>query len=88
MKNLVIVVVFMLVLIIGIAVGAQNEQWVQVNYILASTQMHLSTLIALSMLLGFILALVLLAAYLVRLKLHNKHLHHKIKRLSKQTEQA
>ena len=68
MKNIFIIALFLLILIVGISVGAQNSQEIVVNYVLASASMPVSTLIAVCMLAGFILALLLLGGVLTRLK--------------------
>ncbi|MFC6440029.1 LapA family protein [Bowmanella sp. JS7-9] len=87
MKKLLIFLIFLFVMLVAVAVGAQNDQWIQVNYIIASSQMHVATLMALSIGLGFILALSLSGLVMLRLSWHNKHLQRRLKRLSHANEQ-
>ncbi len=80
MKNIFIIALFLLILIVGISVGAQNSQEIVVNYVLASASMPVSTLIAVCMLAGFILALLLLGGVLTRLKWQLARANSQIKR--------
>ena len=57
MKVFFTIFVFILVLLVGILIGAQNEQFVQVNYLVAKSEVRLSTLMAILVLSGVALGL-------------------------------
>ncbi|WP_416308408.1 LapA family protein [Neptunicella sp. SCSIO 80796] len=86
MKTLISVLVIVMVLLVAIAVGAQNEQLVSVNYIIAATQMHLSTVIALCIFIGIVICLILCLGYILRLKWKVTRLHKQLARLNKQNQ--
>ncbi|MDN4503357.1 lipopolysaccharide assembly protein LapA domain-containing protein [Alteromonadaceae bacterium BrNp21-10] len=73
-----LVIIFILVL--AIVIGAQNDQWVTVNYLIAATQMHLSAVIAIAMLLGIIITLLLFSTLIIKLRWQNKRLQKMLKK--------
>ena len=81
MKALLSWVMVIFILVLAIVVGAQNDQWVSLNYLIAATEMHLSTVIAISMLLGIIITLLLVLSLVVKLRWQNKRLQRALKKL-------
>ncbi|MBC3764247.1 lipopolysaccharide assembly protein LapA domain-containing protein [Neptunicella marina] len=82
MKTFLTALIFIFVLLVAIAVGSQNEQVVDVNYLLAVTSLPLSTVIAICIGIGILLSLILLLGYILKLKWQIVRLQKRIKQLN------
>ena len=58
----------MLILLLAILIGAQNDQAVVLNYLVAQSELQLSSLMALMLLIGVLLSLSVFSVYWFRLK--------------------
>ena len=58
MKRFLTLLVAVLFFIIAVVLGLKNQQMVNVNYIVAQSDMHLSTLLAVTFSIGFVIAAV------------------------------
>lgn len=80
MKAFLTVVLLFLLLVTAILVGAQNDQLVTVNYLVAQSTLKLSVLMALMLLAGVILSFAVFSLFWLRLKLKIGQLERKQKR--------
>ena len=78
MKHLFAVILFVLLLIIALIVGAQNEQVVEVNYLLAKSQLTVSALMAFLLISGFVLGALAFSVVWFKLKWQNNQLQKKL----------
>lgn len=81
MKIIKIIIVALLFLL-TLALGAQNQSLVSVNYLIAKSDIHLSMLIGAVFVLGFVTAAVLFSAMHLKLKLQNRRLSKKVSQLA------
>ncbi|KZN56523.1 hypothetical protein N476_00160 [Pseudoalteromonas luteoviolacea H33] len=65
----------MVLLLVAFVVGTQNPNVVEVNFIVASAEMPLATLLSLCLFSGIILGVLFNLSSLVRLKQKNRQLH-------------
>ncbi|WP_438862998.1 LapA family protein [Neptunicella sp.] len=86
MKTLITALIIIVVLLLAIAIGAQNEQLVNVNYLIAASQLHLSTVIAVSIFIGIAICFILCMGYILRLKWKLTRLQKKLAHLNKQNQ--
>ena len=61
MKAILLLIIVFLVLFLGIVIGAQNNQPVVLNYLLAQAQMSLASVMAIMLLVGVLLSSALYA---------------------------
>ncbi|RZN59777.1 LapA family protein [Avibacterium paragallinarum] len=77
-------IILLAVILVGITVGANNDQIITFNYIFAQNEIQLSTLVAILFGFGFILGGIVTGFFYLKLKLKNMSLSRKIKRQSLQ----
>lgn len=82
MKRFLTLVVFVCVLLLAILVGAQNDQLVVVNYLIAQSELRLSVLMAVMFLLGVVISLCIISVFWLRLKWKLRQLERKQKLLT------
>lgn len=87
MKRFLTLVFIILLFVIAIALGLKNQQVVNINYLLAQSEIRLSTLLAINFLLGFIVSGCFATLFYLRLGLKNRHLRKSNKKLRKQLTQ-
>lgn len=80
MKILKIVLVLVL-FVIALALGAQNQEVVNFNYLIAQGQFHLSTLLGIVFLAAFLLAWAIFGTLLLKAKFTNRKLTRQLNRL-------
>ena len=68
MKVFFTILMFILVLLTGILIGAQNEQFVEVNYLVAKTEIRLSSLMAILVVTGALLGLAAFSVVWMKLR--------------------
>ncbi|MBT0586351.1 lipopolysaccharide assembly protein LapA domain-containing protein [Alteromonas oceanisediminis] len=81
MKGLILFLLVLLLLIIGVVVGSQNDQMVTVNYLVAQASMRLSTLMAIVLSMGVALGLLTMASSWLALRVKLGVLRQKLKKL-------
>lgn len=88
MKRILGIILLVLVFILTLAVGSQNGQLVQFNYLIAQGEFSLSMLLALFFSGGFLLGWLLFGLLFLRLKMQNRTLNRTMRRQSRELELA
>ncbi len=73
-------IIVLAIVLVAITVGANNDQIITFNYIVAESQFQLSTLVAILFGLGLILGWLITGFFYLKLKLKNMSLNRQIKR--------
>ncbi len=81
MRTLIILIILVLIAAVALTLGAENEQLVQINYLLARGEFHLSSLLIGWFFAGFLLACLLLGFGYLRARWEIRGL---LKRLQRQ----
>ncbi|OOS00072.1 hypothetical protein B0186_06830 [Canicola haemoglobinophilus] len=68
------------VVLVAVTIGANNDQLITFNYVIAQNELRLSTLVALLFGLGLILGWLITAFFYLRLKLKSLSLSRQVKR--------
>lgn len=84
MKIIIGLIILAILFAVGITLGTQNEQLVQVNYLLAQGEYRLSSLLAVIFVAGFIIGWLVFSLVLLRLKMKAKGLQKKVERQQKE----
>lgn len=84
MKYVLILIVILTIGMVAVTVGANNDQLIMLNYVIAKSEIRLSTLVALLFGFGFLLGWLLTGFFYVRLKLRNISLNRRLKRQAQQ----
>lgn len=74
MKRFLTLVLIVLLFAIAIVLGLKNQQPVNINYLLAQSEIRLSTLLAINFMFGFILSTCFGTLFYLRLIMRNRHL--------------
>ncbi|AHG77568.1 DUF1049 domain-containing protein [Mannheimia varigena] len=72
------------VVIVTITIGANNDQLITFNYIVAQSELRLSTLVAILFGLGLILGWLVTGIFYLKVKLQNIALNRRVKRQTQQ----
>ncbi len=83
MKAIIVFVVIILLLMISIVIGSQNTQMITVNYVLAKAELRVSTFMVITIAIGFIIGFLIMLVRFLGLKVQNKLLQRRLKKLSK-----
>lgn len=86
MKLIFMSIVLVLIIALGIAVGANNDAIVEVNYLIAKSSLPLSIVIAISFGAGFIITWLFCAILYLKLFLSRGLLKRKVKKMSSTLE--
>lgn len=73
-------IIVLAIVLVAVTVGANNDQVITFNYIVAQSQFQLSTLVAILFGLGLILGWFITGFFYIKLKLKNISLNRQIKR--------
>ncbi|WP_101775934.1 LapA family protein [Pasteurella oralis] len=73
-------VLVLAIVLVGVTIGANNDQIISFNYMVAQSEFRLSTLVAILFGLGLILGWLISAIFYIKLKLKNMSLTRQIKR--------
>lgn len=73
-------IIVLAIVLVAVTVGANNDQVITFNYIVAQSQFQLSTLVAILFGLGLILGWIITGFFYIKLKLKNIALNRQIKR--------
>lgn len=77
-------IILLAVVLVAITIGANNDQVITFNYIVAQSELQLSTLVAILFGFGLLLGWFITGFFYLKLKLKNMGLARKVKRLSSQ----
>jgi putative membrane protein len=80
-------VILAILFAVGLTLGAQNDQLVHVNYLLAQGDYRLSSLLAVVFVAGFLIGWLVFGLVMLRLKMNNKGLRKKVERQHKELEE-
>ncbi len=84
MKYILGLIIVLAVVIVGVTIGANNDQLITFNYVIAQSEIRLSTLVAVLFGFGLILGWLLTGIFYLKLKLQNLALNRRVKRQSQQ----
>ncbi|HBL02144.1 TPA: DUF1049 domain-containing protein [Aeromonas salmonicida] len=88
MKRILALIPLVLVFILTLAIGSQNGQLVQFNYLIAQGEFSLSMLLGLFFGGGFLLGWLVFGLLFLRLKIQNRTLNRTMRRQSRELELA
>ena len=77
-------VIALAVILVGITIGANNDQLITFNYVIAQSELRLSTLVAILFGFGLILGWLITGIFYLKIKLQNIALNRRVKRQSQQ----
>ena len=77
-------VIAVAVILVGITIGANNDQLITFNYVIAQSELRLSTLVAILFGFGLILGWLITGIFYLKIKLQNIALNRRVKRQSQQ----
>ena len=80
-------IIVLAIVLVAVTVGANNDQVITFNYIVAQSQFQLSTLVAILFGLGLILGWFITGFFYIKLKLKNIALNRQIKRQTLQVNE-
>ncbi|WP_373768172.1 LapA family protein [Glaesserella sp.] len=84
MKYIFGIVIALALVIVAVTVGANNDQLITFNYIIAKTELRLSSLVAILFGFGLILGWLITGFFYLKIKLQNIALNRRIKRQAQQ----
>lgn len=84
MKYILGIVITLAILMVAATIGANNDQLITVNYIVAKNELRLSTLVALLFGFGLLLGWLITGIFYLKLKLQNIALNRRLKRQTQQ----
>ncbi|MGX2949739.1 LapA family protein [Ursidibacter sp. B-7004-1] len=77
-------VITLAIIIVAVTIGANNDQLITFNYLIAKSELRLSTLVAILFGLGLLLGWLITGFFYLKLKLQNMTLNRRIKRQAQQ----
>ncbi|MGX2974690.1 LapA family protein [Ursidibacter arcticus] len=77
-------VITLAIIIVAVTIGANNDQLITFNYLIAKSELRLSTLVAVLFGLGLLLGWLITGFFYLKLKLQNMALNRRIKRQAQQ----
>ncbi|RDV27585.1 LapA family protein [Alteromonas aestuariivivens] len=84
MKGIISLLVIVLLLAVAFAIGSQNDAVITVNYLLAQTQIRISTLIAITLSIGVVIGLLIMLASWLSLRVQLLAARAKLKKFNKE----
>ncbi|OOS00639.1 hypothetical protein B0187_01505 [Haemophilus paracuniculus] len=84
MKYILAILVILSVVIVGVTIGANNDQMITFNYIIAKSELRLSTLVAILFGTGLILGWLVTGIFYLKVKVQNMALNRRVKRQTQQ----
>ncbi|WP_165462998.1 LapA family protein [Atlantibacter sp.] len=84
MKYLLIFLLVLAIFVISVTLGAQNDQQVTFNYLLAQGEYRISTLLAVLFATGFIIGWLICGLFWLRVRVQLARAERKVKRLEQQ----
>ncbi|WP_078236099.1 LapA family protein [Haemophilus paracuniculus] len=83
-KYILAILVILSVVIVGVTIGANNDQMITFNYIIAKSELRLSTLVAILFGTGLILGWLVTGIFYLKVKVQNMALNRRVKRQTQQ----
>nr|WP_136252234.1 LapA family protein [Ningiella ruwaisensis] len=83
MKAILVIIIVVLLLLLALVVGSRNAELISVNYLIAQTEMRVSTFMVWSMLAGFILGMSTILTKYLALRVKVSLLSRKLNKLAK-----
>lgn len=87
MKRFLTLIVTVLLFAVALVLGLKNQQLININYLLAQSEMRLSSLLAIVFMSGFLLSAVFALLFYLQLKITNRRLRKLNKQQRKELEQ-
>lgn len=87
MKTIGILVLVIVLFVIALAVGAQNDQLIQVHYLVAEGKLRISRLMAIMFILGFIVACLGLGFFYLKVRLQLLNYRRQLKKQQRELQQ-
>lgn len=84
MKYILGLIIALAIVIVAVTIGANNDQLIAFNYIIAKSELRLSTLVAILFGFGLILGWLITGFFYLKVKLQNIALNRRIKRQAQQ----
>lgn len=84
MKYIFGLIIALAIVIVGVTIGANNDQVITFNYIIAKSEFRLSTLVAILFGFGLILGWLITGFFYLKVKLQNIALNRRVKRQAQQ----
>lgn len=84
MKGLFTFLVLIIVLVIAIIIGSRNQELVTINYLIAQSELRVSTLMAIILSFGIVIGMLTMFGSWLKLSWQVKSLKNQVKRLSKE----
>lgn len=84
MKYILGLIITLAILMVAATIGANNDQTITINYIIAKSDLRLSTLVALLFGFGLILGWLITGIFYLKLKVQNIALNRRLKRQTQQ----
>lgn len=84
LKYILGILVVIAVIIVAVTIGANNDQLITFNYIIAQSELRLSTLVAILFGLGLILGWLVTGIFYLKIKVQNIALNRRVKRQAQQ----
>ncbi|PJG84654.1 LapA family protein [Conservatibacter flavescens] len=84
LKYILSFVIVLAIILVAVTIGANNDQVIHFNYIVAQSELQLSTLVAILFGLGLILGWLITGFFYLKLKIKNMALNRQVKRQSQQ----
>ncbi len=79
-KYILALIILLALLLVGVTVGANNDQLIHVNYVIAQSSVQLSTLVAILFGAGLVLGWLISAFFYVKLKIKHLAVQRQLKR--------
>ncbi|MBR0573235.1 MULTISPECIES: LapA family protein [Pasteurellaceae] len=87
MKYIIGLVIVFAIVLVAVTIGANNDQIISFNYILAKNELRLSSLVAILFGFGLILGWLITGFFYLKLRVKNIALNHRVKRQTKQIDE-
>ncbi|GLR69973.1 LapA family protein [Agaribacter marinus] len=84
MRKILIIIVVVLLLLLAIVVGSRNTNVITINYLIAQTELRISTFMVISVVVGFLLGFSTILSKYLSLKVKLGLLNRKLKKLTKE----
>lgn len=84
MKYILGIVIILAIALVAITIGVNNDQIITFNYLIAKSELRLSTLVAILFGFGLILGWIITGFFYLKVKLQNVALNRRVKRQAQQ----
>lgn len=88
MKRFLTLIITVLLFVIAVVLGLKNQQVINVNYLVAQSEIRLATLLALVFLLGFLVSSAVYVPFYLKLKMKNRQLRKRNNKQRKELNQS